>query len=121
MTFRAIPLPHEQTRIHFRMGTTWSFAVMHYNSTWRIHRRLFHRFFNISVVDQFDDKIHGAVSVFLHRLTESPERFSNHAHLYVSLYPSRSLRCVEVALLLLIAKPHWIFDLFDRVWGEYQV
>jgi len=55
---------------------------MPYGNTWRIHRRLFHRFLNVSVVDQFDDKIHRAVNVFLLRLFDSPERFMNHAHLY---------------------------------------
>jgi len=61
--------------------------MMHYGNTWRIHRRLFHRFFNISVADQFDDKIHNAIDVFLHRLSESPERFLKHVHLYVGTYP----------------------------------
>ncbi len=60
---------------------------MSYGNLWRTHRRLFHRFFNVSVVDQFDDKIHKAVNVFLHRLSESPERFLKHIHLYVSLNP----------------------------------
>jgi len=102
------------------MGTTWSFAIMHYSSAWRIQRRLFHRFFNISVVDQFD-KIREAVSVFLHRLIESPERFLSHTQLYVSLHLTRSLRCVWVTLFPLTAKPHRILDLFDRVWGKYRV
>ncbi|KAF9786299.1 cytochrome P450 [Thelephora terrestris] len=62
------------------MGCAWSFSVMHYGTTWRNHRRLFHRFFNISVADQFDDKIHKAVNVFLRRLAESPERFLKHVH-----------------------------------------
>ena len=65
------------------MGGSWSFPVMEYGNTWRIHRRLCHRFFNASVVDQFDDKIREAISVFLRRLSESPERFLNHTHLYV--------------------------------------
>jgi hypothetical protein len=56
---------------------------MPYGNTWRTHRKLFHRFFNPSVEHQFDDKIYQAVNVFLHRLTESPERFLKHAHLYV--------------------------------------
>ncbi|KAF9646526.1 cytochrome P450 [Thelephora ganbajun] len=62
------------------MGCSWSFSLMPYGNTWRIHRKLFHRFFNVSVADQFDDKIHKAVNVFLHRLSESPERFLKHAH-----------------------------------------
>ena len=57
---------------------------MEYGDTWRIHRRLFHRFFNVSIADQYDDKVYKATSVFLHRLSESPERFLKHIHLYVN-------------------------------------
>ena len=57
---------------------------MRYGNLWRTSRRLFHRFFNISAASQFDDKIHKAVNVFLHRLSDSPERFLKHAHLYVN-------------------------------------
>ena len=60
-----------------------TFFLMHYGSVWRVHRRLMHRFFNPSVADEFDDKIHRAVNVFLRRLVDSPERFLNHAELYV--------------------------------------
>ncbi|KAF9645498.1 CyP450 monooxygenase [Thelephora ganbajun] len=60
------------------MGCSWSFSIMPYGNAWRVHRRLLHRFFNASVVNQFDDKIHKAVNVFLHRLSESPERFLKH-------------------------------------------
>ena len=55
---------------------------MDYGNTWRIHRRLFHRFFNISAADQFDGEIDKAIKVFLNRLSESPERFLKHIHLY---------------------------------------
>jgi len=65
------------------MGGSWSFPMMEYGNTWRIHRRLFHRFFNTSVADQFDDKICEAINGFLRRLSESPERFLKYADLYV--------------------------------------
>jgi cytochrome P450 len=71
------------------MGGGWTFALMPYGNLWRTHRRLMHRFFGPSVADQFDDKIQKAVNVFLHRLSESPEHFLNHAHLYVN--PTQSL------------------------------
>jgi hypothetical protein len=61
---------------------------MHYGNLWRTHRRLMDRFFNPLVVNKFDDKIHKAVNVFLHRLSESPERFLKHTHLYASLTQS---------------------------------
>lgn len=76
------------------MQLTWSFPIMHYGNTWRIHRRLFYRFFNISVVNQFDDKIYKAVNVFFRRLSDSPERFLNHVHLYVTLHLVQALRCL---------------------------
>jgi len=62
------------------MGCSRFFSMMPYGNTWRIHRKLFHRFFNITVVDQFDDKVSKAVNNFLRRLSESPDRFLNHAH-----------------------------------------
>jgi hypothetical protein len=69
------------TNDHFRMGCSRFFSMMPYGNTWRIHRKLFHRFFNVSTADQFDDKIYKAVDVFLHRLLKSPDRFLKHAHL----------------------------------------
>ena len=57
--------------------------MMGYGETWRIHRKLFHRFFNVAAADQYDDKIEKAVNVLLCRLSESPERFLKHVHLYV--------------------------------------
>ena len=77
------PQPLRQPTIYSRMGCTWSFLLMQYGNTWRIHRRLFHRFFNTSAAGQFDDKIHKEIGVFLRRLSESPKRFLKHAHLYV--------------------------------------
>ena len=92
---------------------------MQYGNIWRTHRKLFHRFFNISAASQFDDKIHKAVSVFLHRLSDSPERFLKHAHLYVSF---RSIIvCPELIVRILDGKPYWVFDAVDRVRGEHRV
>ena len=61
--------------------------MMPYGDTWRIHRKLFHRFFNVAVIDQHDEKIEKAVNVLLRRLSESPERFLKHVHLYVGHTP----------------------------------
>jgi len=69
------------------MGCTWALPVMPYGNLWRTHRRLFHRFFNPSTATQFDDKIHRAINIFLHRLSESPERFLNHIRLCVCPHP----------------------------------
>jgi len=67
------------------MECTWAQAPMPYGNLWRTSRRLFHRFFNITALGRFDDKTHKAVNVFLHRLSESPERLLKHARLYVGL------------------------------------
>ena len=80
---------------------------MPYGETWRIHRKLFHKFFNPAVSDQYDDKILHVVNVFLRRLSESPERFLKHAHLYV--------RSSLFALTLSLSQAHCI--LF-RFFGE---
>jgi hypothetical protein len=64
---------------------------MSYGSAWRIHRKLFHRFFSVAIKDRFDDKICDAVNVFIHRLSESPEKFLKHAHLYVVSQPILAL------------------------------
>ena len=84
-----------------RLGCDWSFSVMHYGSTWRNHRRLFHRFYNVSVADQFDDKMYKAVNVFLHRLSESPERFLKHVHLCVlfTLDPTLALPWLTTCII----------------------
>lgn len=90
--------------------------MMHYGNTWRIHRRLFHRFFNISAVEQFDDKIHKAVNVFFRRLSDSPERFLDHVHLYVNF---RTL--YRLTLTIHLVKSYRIFDLINIVRSEHRV
>lgn len=72
---------------------------MDYGNTWRIHRRLFHRFFNISTAGQFDGEIDKAIKVFLNRLSESPGRFLRHIHLYAgSLVPTLVLSWANYVL-----------------------
>jgi hypothetical protein len=78
-----------------------------------------HRFFGPSVADQFDDKIQKAVNVFLHRLSESPERFLKHAHLYVN--PTQSLYYSGLTTCPLNEKSERIFDPVDCVRGEHRV
>ena len=101
--------------IYFRMGGSWTFALMPYGNLWRIHRRLMNRFFNPSVVNRFYDEIYKAVNVFLRRLSESPERFLKHAHLCVS--PTQSLHYLGLIAFLLIGKPYWVFGLVGCVRG----
>ena len=99
------------------MGGSWSFALMGYGDLWNTHRQLFRRFFDPSAVDQFDDKIHKAVNVFLHRLSETPERFLKHAHLYVG-FRSTSYN-LGLTVWTSTGKSYRIFDFIGRVRGEY--
>jgi hypothetical protein len=78
-----------------------------------------HRFFNPSLADQFDDKIYKAVNVFLHRLSESPERFLKHAHLYVN--PTQSLYHSGFTTCPSIGKSERIFEPVNCVRGERRV
>ena len=91
---------------------------MRYGDLWRTNRRLFHRFFNVSVASQFDDKIYKAVDVFLRRLAGSPERFLKHIHLYVRPH---STIVLSPAHACLVGKPYWVIDLVGCVRGEHRV
>ena len=101
------------------MGCTYALPVMHYGNLWRTHRRLFHRFFNASTASQFDDKIHKAVIVFLHRLSESPKRFLNHTRLYVC--PCALLDRLKLTMSLSINKSYRVFGPVDRVRGGRKI
>lgn len=101
------------------MGCTWATPVMRYGNVWRTHRRLFHRFFNVSTASRFDDKIHVAVRVLLRRLSETPERFLKHAHLYVVL--AQSSRCLGLTTSFLAEKPYRVSDPIDCVRGEHRI
>ena len=120
----ALPRPsslHLQMAICRRMGCFWSFPLMQYGNTWRTHRRLFHRFFNVSVVDQFDDKIYKAVNTFLLRLSQSPERFLKHVHLYVGLHSIQSSLRLRLIAYRLTRKPHCVINFLDVVWDGHRV
>ena len=69
------------------MGADWVLAFMPYGNRWRTHRRLFHRFFNISAVEQFDPRLFKGIRDFLRRLAESPADFADHTRLYVMFQP----------------------------------
>jgi len=96
-----------------RMGCTWATPLMPYGNLWRTHRKLFHRFFNSSASSQFDDKIRKAVGVFLRQLSESPEHFLKHAHLYVG--PCSIFREPRARCLPLTGKPYRVFDPVDCI------
>lgn len=115
-----LPFQSRKLKICSRMGLSgWTFSMMPYGSIWRMHRRLFHRFFNVAVADLFDDKIEKAVNVFAHRLFESPERFLDHTRLYVT--PSSTLLLFWTYPTRFPGKPDWIFGPVRCIWVEHRV
>ena len=68
------------------MGADWPLGFMPYGNRWRTHRRLFHRFFNVSTVERFDPRLFKGIRSFLKRLAESPEDFADHTRLYVAFW-----------------------------------
>jgi len=69
------------------MGADWSLGFLPYGNRWRIHRRLFHKFFNVSAVERFDPRLFKGIRDFLRRLAEFPEDFADHTRLYVTFRP----------------------------------
>ena len=68
------------------MGTySWNMVARWYGTKWRKGRRLFHEFFNMKAVTNFDDYQRKNAYRFLFRLSQTPEDFLTHAQLYVFL------------------------------------
>ena len=59
----------------------WSFPLFEYGERWRMHRRLFHEFFNIATVDRYDEDQRRAASRLLKNLSEHPTDFRRHVKL----------------------------------------
>ena len=58
----------------------WSIASMRYGQRWRMHRKLFNEFFNVSAVMKYDVNQVRVISDFLIRLYERPKDFRSHIH-----------------------------------------
>ncbi|EIW55314.1 cytochrome P450 [Trametes versicolor FP-101664 SS1] len=56
-------------------GYMWVFAVLGYTQAWRTRRRLFHTFFQRSVIPEYRPVHSGQCRRFLHRLLTTPEDF----------------------------------------------
>ena len=59
----------------------WAFTLFEYGERWRIHRRLFHEFFNITTLDRYDEDQRKAASKLLKNLSEHPSDFHHHVQL----------------------------------------
>ena len=72
-----------------RLGTTrmnsysWSIPILLYGSKWKRGRRLFHEFFNVKEVTNFDDHQRKHARRFISRLSQTPEDFLSHSQLSV--------------------------------------
>ena len=62
---------------------SWNMAVVQYGSRWRKARRLFHEFFNMKVVSNFDNYQRKHAYRFISNLSKTPEDFLAHAQLCV--------------------------------------
>ena len=59
----------------------WAFPMFEYGERWRVHRRLFHEFFNVGTVDRYDEDQRKAASRLLNNLSEKPADFHSHLQL----------------------------------------
>jgi len=59
----------------------WAFTGFEYGEKWRIHRRLFHEFFNVPTVGRYDENQNKTTSRLLKDLSERPEDFHRHFQL----------------------------------------
>ena len=62
---------------------SWNLVALQYGSKWRKGRRLFHEFFNMKAVTNFDDYQRKHTYRFISCLSQTPEDFLAHAQLYV--------------------------------------
>ena len=62
---------------------SWNIGFLGYGNKWRRRRRLFHQFFNMNAVTNFDDYQRKYTYRFISRLSQTPEGFLGHAKLYV--------------------------------------
>lgn len=65
-----------------RVGWGIALTFKSYGSEWRFHRRIFHKHFNMNVVNKFAPKMSKTAHEMLHRLAHDPEHFMEHAALY---------------------------------------
>ena len=63
---------------------SWNIGFSAYGNKWRRRRRLFHQFFNMNAVTNFDDYQRKYSYRFISRLSQTPEEFLGHAKLCVS-------------------------------------
>ena len=61
---------------------SWNMVALWYGTKWRRGRRLFHEFFNMKAVTNFDDYQRKHTYRLLSLLSQTPEDFLAHAQLY---------------------------------------
>ena len=63
---------------------SWNIGFIGYGDKWRRGRRIFHQFFNMKAVTNFDDYQRKYTYRFISLLSQTPEGFLDHAKLCVS-------------------------------------
>ena len=82
---------------------SWAVSFMEYGNLWRSSRRLLHEFLNMRAVIEFDEYQRKHAIRMLSHLGESPDRFFNHAELYVFLITAPSYTSRATAVVSAIA------------------
>lgn len=70
----------------YSLGWDKNFAFIAYDEDWREHRRLFHTYFNQTVVKNYRPAILTVAEKMLVQLYENPESFMDHFRLYIFVY-----------------------------------
>lgn len=67
----------------FRAGWDFSFGVFHYDSKWKLHRRLFYQHFNDKVSPKYQPAQRKAAREMLHNFVQRPEEYLDQIRLWV--------------------------------------
>jgi hypothetical protein len=61
-----------------------------YGEKWRTHRRLFHQYYNMNAVTEFEPHETKATHEFMYRLVHAPDDFVDHIRLFGTRCSSHS-------------------------------
>lgn len=81
----------------------WSMASMRYGPHWRMHRKLFNEFFNVSAAKEYDVNQIRVISDFLVHLHQRPRDFRGHIRQQVSPTPANPLYSANPSAVSLTA------------------
>ena len=59
----------------FRLNIDWAVTTMNYGPQWKAHRKLFHQYFNKTLIPKYAPVIEYQTLRFLRRLLDDPKEF----------------------------------------------